>query len=297
MNRTLTIGRAGVRWQKRGSKGHAAFTLIELLVVIAIIAILAALLLPALSQAKYAAKNTQCRNNLRQISLAVQIYVSGNQAFPLYYPTADAGWWYEQLGLPKAYVSTVLGGHFPEPMQILGGVFQCPLNPGPVVTMTYGTGTGQYNGTSDQLLMPVQTTYGYNRSGVAAGVPSQLGLGGNIAPPGGAITATREAAVQSASELVALGDAFLRSRNPQKDGIGSFQFTISPFTAAFGALNTGTPAHQQPGFIAHHGRANRAFFDGHLESEDMRKPFVTSDYQLSRWNVDHQPHRDVFITD
>jgi prepilin-type processing-associated H-X9-DG protein len=102
--------------------------------------------------------------------------------------------------------------------------------------------------------------------------------------------------VQSASELLALGDAFLRSRNPQKDGIVSFQATISPFTV-FGALNPGTPAHQQPAFIAHHGRANRAFVDGHLESEDMRKPFVTSDYQLSRWNVDRQPHRDDFITD
>src|SRR6266403_61290 len=97
--------------------------------------------------------------------------------------------------------------------------------------MTYGTGTGQYEGTSEQILQPLQTTYGYNLWGVASGVPSALGLGGNIAPPGGAVTATRETAVQNASELVALGDDFLRSRNPQKDGIGSFQFTISPFTA------------------------------------------------------------------
>jgi len=297
MNRTLTIGPAGARWKRRGETGGTAFTLVELLVVIAIIAILAAMLLPALSQAKYAAKNTQCRNNLRQISLALQIYVSSNQAFPLYYPTANAGWWYEQLPLPTNYVSVVTPGFFTDTGQILGGVFQCPLNPGPVVTMTYGIGSGQLEGTSAQLLDPPQTTYGFNIWGVAGGVPSHLGLGGSIAPPGGAITATREAAVQSASELIALGDDFLRSRNPQKDGIGSLQYTISPFTAAFGNYNTGTPTHQQPGFIAHHGRANRAFFDGHLESEDMRKPFVTSDYQLSRWNVDHQPHRDVFITD
>jgi prepilin-type N-terminal cleavage/methylation domain-containing protein/prepilin-type processing-associated H-X9-DG protein len=297
MKRKLSVSRAVKRWKRRGETGGTAFTLIELLVVIAIIAILAAMLLPALSKAKYAAKNTQCRNNLRQISLALHLYVSSNQAFPLYYPTANAGWWFEQLPLPTNFVSVVLPGHFPEPGQILGGVFQCPLNPGPVVTFTYGTGTGQYEGTSEQLVMPLLTTYGYNLHGVAAGVPSHLGLGGNIAPPGGAVTATRESAVQSASELIALGDDFLRSRNPQKDGIGSFQFTISPFTAAFGNFNTGTPAHQQPGFIAHHGRANRAFFDGHLESEDMRKPFVASDYQLSRWNVDHQPHRDVFITD
>jgi prepilin-type N-terminal cleavage/methylation domain-containing protein len=51
------------------------FTLMELLVVLAVIAILAALLLPAISHARGAARKTVCLNNLHQIDLAVRLYV------------------------------------------------------------------------------------------------------------------------------------------------------------------------------------------------------------------------------
>lgn len=61
---------------------HAGFTLIELLVVIAVIAILAALLLPVLATSKAAAQSAACKSNLRQLGMALNMYVDDYGKYP-----------------------------------------------------------------------------------------------------------------------------------------------------------------------------------------------------------------------
>ncbi|MGE5193285.1 MAG: DUF1559 domain-containing protein [Deltaproteobacteria bacterium] len=106
-----TTGRRPHRSQCRG------FTLIELLVVLAIIAVLVALLLPAVQQVREAARRTQCKNNLKQLGLALQNYHGTQNAFPPGYISLfdtsgndiGPGWGWGVMILPELEQATLQG--------------------------------------------------------------------------------------------------------------------------------------------------------------------------------------------
>lgn len=112
----------------RRSRG---FTLIELLVVIAIIAVLIALLLPAVQQAREAARRTQCRNNLKQIGLAIHNYMSTHTVMPFGKGASYAGapvyarWSQHAMILPyidQAPLYNTMDFNYPPETPGMGGV-------------------------------------------------------------------------------------------------------------------------------------------------------------------------------
>jgi prepilin-type processing-associated H-X9-DG protein len=252
-----------------------------------------------LSQAHARAKNAACKNNLRQVGLALEQYTQTYNAYApqtIWRPTTMVGWW------------QLLGVYFGRPLVPFDKMVG-PTPPGePFVCPVYSAGM------RNLPFDPFTPYYSYNTwgtitySGIINGVISRpLGVGaesfqtddnGNLMNPDVWITVTvRESDVVAPSEMVALSDPFSRSEAPQYDGYCAFPGGCVPIPKDWSNRHSypTNPQANQNAVRKHGGRFNRFYCDGHIGSESFTKPFVVTDDYLAQWNIDHQPHRDSWL--
>jgi prepilin-type N-terminal cleavage/methylation domain-containing protein/prepilin-type processing-associated H-X9-DG protein len=272
------------------------FTLVELLVVISIIAILAALLLPALAGAKFQGRNTTCKNNLRQMEIGLQMYINNHGVYP------PCVFFLDQAGSYLDWDQMLEKDMFPERN---------------VVPMTHSEGSGVLYSRSraypsfmcpflvplwpndkQRNFFPDAALYGYNEFGIGGPMfyTPYLGLCGDAGSSWtGAVEIFQlESRVAAPSEMIALGDPFSRSLNPERDGLHQwFDWRPSPNVPPSGSY-PGYMEKSRAGLRNHHRTVNNAFCDGHVENESFKKPFTGSDEYLKRWNIDNQAHREAW---
>lgn len=264
-------------------KNDSAFTLTELLVVIAIVGILAALLLAALSRGVGLARKTYCANNLRQLGRAMQLFIGDNHVYPLETnPDYDKGSYPNHYDFWDLALDHELGfeHNSHQAAYISKGIWKCPaaVEPSDWWPNLHSTGNAR----------TVYVSYGYNGCGMGMSTrtdTNSLGLGAQFKweKPDQALPVP-ESEIVAPSEMMAMGDGFVGHDNFLLGGESRIWRTYY------------LPLNLKPNskdFSRHQGKLNIVFCDGHVESPTLKFLFAdTSDEALSRWNRDHQPHRE-----
>ena len=252
---------------KGSRRARKAFTLIELLVVIAIIGILASLLLPALARAKEQGRAARCIGNVRQMALALTMYVDDHGFYPPCRDTRTDGTtfsWYDTLGdaLGKWTNSS--------------SVFSCP-------SFKYK----HADILGDTALQKRSVgAYGYN-----ALTPTSLGADLTLFP-GMRKVYLRASAVVNPSRMVAIGDSYLVQFLPEGFIAGTIDLQYVPIT--FRQKLATFPIEQKAVRERHGGRHVVTFADGHVETIAFTR-LIADDIATRRmWSYDHKAYATVY---